>query len=132
MKAMKVGALLFALFVIIVFVGARLTANRIDTAADARQKTIERWTAGGKPRQQKAARLCRDNLAWSTSECDAIAGNEVQIGMTKEQVLLSWGKPKSVNQTITSSLTREQWIYGPQYLYFNGDNLASMQSPTVR
>ena len=131
MKAIKTVALLAVLFVVIIFVGAHSLANHIDTDAETRQRTIDRWATSAAPREQKAARLCKDNLSWMTSECDAVAGNEVQIGMTKFQVLLSWGKPKAVNATITASLHREQWVYsGSQYLYFNGDKLTSMQSPS--
>lgn len=55
----------------------------------------------------------------------------VEIGMTKQQVLASsWGRPQHVNQTITSSGTREQWIYGDGagYLYFDGNLLTGIQT----
>jgi uncharacterized Zn finger protein len=53
----------------------------------------------------------------------------VSIGMTKEDVLASsWGKPKSINTTITAYGRREQWVYGSgNYLYFNDDKLTSIQ-----
>jgi hypothetical protein len=53
----------------------------------------------------------------------------VSIGMTKEDVLASsWGKPKSINTTITAYGSREQWVYGTgNYLYFNDDKLTSIQ-----
>lgn len=50
--------------------------------------------------------------------CDRKGG--VDIGMTKIQVLSScWGKPKSINATTTARGTREQWVYGGSYLYFD-------------
>jgi hypothetical protein len=53
----------------------------------------------------------------------------VSIGMNKEDVLASsWGKPKSINTTITAYGSREQWVYGSgNYLYFNDDKLTSIQ-----
>ena len=54
----------------------------------------------------------------------------VKIGMTKKQVLegTSWGEPASINETITSIGTREQWVYGVgQYLYFTNGRLTSVQ-----
>jgi hypothetical protein len=50
--------------------------------------------------------------------CDKKGG--ASIGMTKAQVHAScWGKPKSINATITSRGTREQWVYSGSYLYFD-------------
>lgn len=50
--------------------------------------------------------------------------------MTTEQVLRStWGKPKSINETITAGGRHEQWIYpGHQYLYFDNGVLTSIQT----
>lgn len=52
------------------------------------------------------------------------------IGMSKAQVLnnTNWGKPKSVNTTVSKYGTHEQWIYGDyQYLYFDNGKLATIQ-----
>jgi len=53
----------------------------------------------------------------------------VSIGMTKENVLLSsWGKPKKINKTTTSSGIIEQWIYeNGRYLYFEDGILTTIQ-----
>jgi hypothetical protein len=54
----------------------------------------------------------------------------VSIGMTKEDVLASsWGKPDSVNTSIYSFGTHEQWVYGlGNYLYFKNGVLSSIQT----
>ena len=53
----------------------------------------------------------------------------VAIGMTKEQVLSSnWGRPQSVNKTITANGTREQWVYNGGYLYFDNGVLTTIQN----
>lgn len=51
------------------------------------------------------------------------------IGMTKEEVIYSqWGKPIDINRTITSSYTKEQWVYpGYKYLYFEDNILVTIQ-----
>lgn len=52
------------------------------------------------------------------------------IGMTKEQVRnkTNWGKPKSVNTTVSQYGTQEQWVYGDyQYLYFDNGKLTTIQ-----
>lgn len=53
----------------------------------------------------------------------------VKIGMKKEQVLLSWGKPDNINKTITKYSKNEQWVYddGPSYLYFENGILTTIQ-----
>ena len=61
------------------------------------------------------------------SNFKSILQEEVGIGMTKEMVVLSWGKPNDVNKTITKSNTSEQWIYEDNYLYFEGNKLTAIQ-----
>lgn len=56
------------------------------------------------------------------AECDRRGG--VRVGMTKAEVAAScWGKPKSINSTTTARGTREQWVYGRDYLYFDENGL---------
>jgi hypothetical protein len=54
----------------------------------------------------------------------------VRIGMTQADVLVSaWGKPRSVNRTITAAGTEEQWVYGGRnYLYFKDGILRAIQN----
>ncbi len=70
----------------------------------------------------------RSVYKWSNKVWDAIAANEVFAGMTREQVILSWGVPSDYNTYQSSSLTYEQWIYSRNYLYFWNGKLSSMQS----
>lgn len=56
-----------------------------------------------------------------------ILTGKVKIGMTKEMCELSWGKPKKINETITSSSKNEQWVYSENYLYFDNGILTTIQ-----
>tara|TARA_B110000046_G_C12965282_1_gene386402 strand:- start:432 stop:1400 length:969 start_codon:yes stop_codon:yes gene_type:complete len=56
-----------------------------------------------------------------------ILKGKVKIGMTKEMCELSWGKPKSINETITSGKKSEQWVYSDNYLYFDNGIVTAMQ-----
>ncbi len=56
-----------------------------------------------------------------------ILSSKVKIGMTKEMCELSWGKPKNVNETITSQDKTEQWVYTDSYLYFENGVLRTIQ-----
>jgi hypothetical protein len=53
----------------------------------------------------------------------------VSIGMTQEEVIASsWGKPNSINRTVTASSNSEQWVYPGGYLYFENGLLTTVQN----
>lgn len=57
----------------------------------------------------------------------------VRIGMREEEVLASWGKPGSVNKTMTASVTSEQWVYRngtfrTHYVYLRNGIVTSIQT----
>lgn len=63
--------------------------------------------------------LCEEHPAWSSDFCNQIVHHKVSLGMTQEQVQLSWGKPDRINRTASlRGDSTEQWVYGRQYLYF--------------
>jgi hypothetical protein len=70
----------------------------------------------------------RSVYAWSDKVWTAISKNKLLNNMTREQVVLSWGKPSDTNTYQSSSLTYEQWIYSGAYLYFWNGRLSSAQS----
>jgi len=53
----------------------------------------------------------------------------MDIFISSEQVLKSsWGKPRSINKTITAGMIHEQWIYNQdEYFYFNNGVLTAVQ-----
>jgi len=56
-----------------------------------------------------------------------ILEGKLKIGMTNEMCELSWGKPKSINETVTSGKKTEQWVYSDNYLYFDNGLLTAKQ-----
>jgi len=64
---------------------------------------------------------------------EATAQKRVVVGMTREQVLKSWGSPYTIDVTYTNAgLRREQWVFEDwadsatvthRYLYFEEDAL---------
>jgi hypothetical protein len=62
-----------------------------------------------------------------------IADHRVMVGMTKEQVLQSWGGPQTINTTFTNDgIRQEEWIFEDwesaatvkhRYLYFEEGTL---------
>jgi len=56
-----------------------------------------------------------------------ILEGSICIGMTKDEVKASWGEPDDINRFIYEWGTKEQWIYGDTYLYFEGNKLTAIQ-----
>lgn len=61
-------------------------------------------------------------LGWSHSLWYQIENGNVEEGMTKEQVMLSWGKP------LRSEANDSIWTYGNKQLRFAGDVVSSMET----
>lgn len=56
-----------------------------------------------------------------------ISEKKVQIGMSTEQVILSWGRPEHINRSVGKWGEHEQWVYGSTYLYFENGIMTSFQ-----
>jgi hypothetical protein len=71
---------------------------------------------------QKISNYCL--YLWNENECQKIAEQKIWIGMSKDQLLLSWGVPKDTNNTVGSWGVHSQWVYGDlgPYVYLEGDN----------
>jgi hypothetical protein len=66
---------------------------------------------------------------WPKPIWDAIQDEKVALGMTKEQVRMSWGEPKSISQTVTAAGKSEQWVFGSgAYVYFTGGFVSGIQN----
>lgn len=64
----------------------------------------------------------RLSLGWSHSLWYQIENGNVEEGMTKGQVMLSWGKPQR------SEANDSIWVYGNKKLSFTGDVVHSMET----
>lgn len=77
-----------------------------------------------KLKERKGIYVKKYGKKWGTT----VAEKMIQIGMTKEMVIDSWGQPDDINRTVGSWGTHEQWVYGVgQYLYFENGKLTSWQ-----
>ncbi|MEN6446021.1 MAG: hypothetical protein ABFC98_08290 [Candidatus Cloacimonas sp.] len=78
--------------------------------------------------QQRAKRLY-DKYGWDKQECINIAKGYIFMGMTKEQLITAWGRPKDINRTVTMYSTHEQWVYGDfgPYVYLEDGVVTSWQ-----
>jgi hypothetical protein len=56
-----------------------------------------------------------------------IQQEKVQVGMTKQECELSWGKPESINETTTDFAVSEQWVFDTgSFLYFDNGILTTI------
>lgn len=64
----------------------------------------------------------------ANKDCERRGG--VAVGMTAKQVEATcWGKPTSVNRTVTGAGAREQWVYpGYNYVYLVNGVVTSIQT----
>ncbi|MGI4789153.1 MAG: hypothetical protein ACRYFS_09930, partial [Janthinobacterium lividum] len=53
--------------------------------------------------------------AWPPKVWTALENKQIFMGMTSQQVRMSWGKPREVHKVPSDSST-EQWVYDPTYL----------------
>jgi hypothetical protein len=69
----------------------------------------------------------KEHPDWSDEVWNLLKKREIRLGMTTEQVKLSWGQPSDVNRSVGSWGVHEQWIYSSHYLYFENNILSSWQ-----
>lgn len=65
---------------------------------------------------------------FGASNANLIVKGIIKIGMTKAMCEESWGAPDKINTTITSYGTSEQWVYGYNYVYFEGNKITAIQN----
>jgi hypothetical protein len=73
----------------------------------------------------------RKNPEWSDEMIATTACSRVHIGMTREQAIAAWGRPRDINRTTHSFGVHEQWVYGEYgsgYLYFEDGVLTTIQN----
>ncbi|MCM3171635.1 hypothetical protein [Paenibacillus sp. MER 99-2] len=66
-----------------------------------------------------------DYPKWSSSIWKAITKQQIQIGMTFNQVLLSWGGPSRTSEYTSALGSIEVWVYGNTYVNFHNGKVHS-------
>lgn len=59
---------------------------------------------------------------WPEADCEKMAEQKIWIGMTENQLILSWGIPRDRNDTVGVWGVHTQWVYGDfgPYVYLEG------------
>ena len=89
------------------------------------------------PNSPAATQVQREIAAMKRKELvdSAIQEGKIFIGMTADEVILSWGRPTKINASISGRGRSEQWIYrrgkigDDQYVYVDNGVVTNMQSP---
>jgi hypothetical protein len=76
----------------------------------------------------KAKHLKAQHPKWSSVICMAVAKEQIQVGMTREQVIASWGDPEHKSKTVSQYGVLEIWHYGNSTLLFDQDKLKSYRT----
>lgn len=91
----------------------------------------ECYDYAAKIRSQRATRIRNNKIkkyGWSNHINQIVTNRQIQLGMTKKQIKMSWGNPEDINRTVGVWGVHEQWCYGSgYYLYFENGILTSWQ-----
>lgn len=81
------------------------------------------------PTETRAFEIYKDHPEWSKEICIKIAEKQIWAGMTRVQLLLSWGQPRKIDRDFTYNRNTEQWIYGNlgPFVYLENNIVTSWQ-----
>jgi hypothetical protein len=135
MKIVKGAVFGFFLSLVIVAISTMYKSSKAEMGRQGQQAQAAQQTRPHDLQLLKRSAVraaCTDHPDWDMETCQTIDQKEVSIGMTSEQVRLSWGKPERINTTTTANIEREQWVYGREYLYVVNGVLRSMQTSSEK
>jgi hypothetical protein len=69
---------------------------------------------------------------WDAVTWELIENHRVTIGMEKDQVLMSWGRPGLKSDTTINGGKLQCWKYPAQKLYFNENALITIEDVAVK
>jgi hypothetical protein len=111
-------------------VQARLDKFASEKRAKFEAQAEERRKADERAAKWEAERQAEQEVERKKQEAMAKRPG-ARIGMTAKEVIekTNWGKPESINRTVTRYGVEEQWIYGlGTYLYFTNGRLTAIQN----
>jgi hypothetical protein len=91
----------------------------------------KRIYSGYKNSLNKKAHNLYKKYSWPKEDCLTVAGGRIRIGMNKDMVIASWGRPHDINRTTYSFGVHEQWVYGEygsSYVYFEDGKVTTIQN----
>lgn len=118
-----------------------LTEQKRHQQMEEMRKRSEKIRAHDAKEKEKERKQFKQKIAKFPQKIQQlILAKKISLGMTKEQVRLSWGSPKDINRSAGSWGVHEQWVYGPysisnrsiyigrdSYVYFENGILTGWQ-----
>lgn len=111
--------------IVVLLGGQMMTVDGAQAALRARADSLR--TARDESIQQLARDL-RRRYGWPPPMAEAVARRQVVVGMNSDMVRASWGSPDRINTTVTAAGTREQWVYGLDYVYIENGLVNSIHT----
>lgn len=105
-------------------------ASLVDIQKLEKQKEIAEAKANNEnvlAMKSKLERKQRLIKKYGTINGARIADHKIWIGMTREMLIESLGKPNDINRTVTASETHEQFVYLDLYVYVENGIVTSYQ-----
>lgn len=68
---------------------------------------------------------------WTEAEWQLVRAQEIRVGWDREQVIMSWGEPRTAPALVPSGPEEDsyEWQYGKYRLYFRNNKLAKIKIP---
>lgn len=79
--------------------------------------------------ETRAFELQKAHPDWTKDDCLRIVNRKLWAGMSKVQLQLAWGNPRSIDKNYTFGSNSEQWVYGSMgpYVYIENGIVTSWQ-----
>lgn len=112
---------------------AKLVKTDIDTVvvpySDRSKYFVRDVFQPATPTEARAFEIYKDHPEWSKEVCIKIAEKQIWAGMTRVQLLLSWGQPRKIDKDFTYNRNTEQWVYGNlgPFVYLENNIVTSWQ-----
>lgn len=112
--------------------GGKTVFSDIPCLKDGEQVQVA--PASGHWNAENAARSQRESsdIKAKVRRIDAIRDGKVYVGMSRDDVIESWGPPSKVNRSIYAGKASEQWVYDrgrdSQYVYVENGEVTAIQS----
>lgn len=105
--------------------GAVISADELEARAERERRRIAtKQDAAESGRREK---FIRSRPGMSPAVVNALRRGVVVLGMATVEAQFLMGKPERVNRSVTKFGSKEQWVYGSRYFYFDDGVLTSWQ-----
>jgi len=107
---------------------APTTAEHVPSPAERQASILAVGIPTCKLSSKRTKLLLKRYPEWADHAILLVGCRQIQVGMTQEQLLASWGNPERVNSTTTPAGRDDQLVYGDNYVYLSDGVVTSYQT----